>query len=174
MAFRFRIRWRLERGRKLEHMNAASSARLATDWAECELKEVAPATRHGGQSLSLRSRTFATPEMAQEAGTRAQAALLLLAARAGFGVTLAARVPGGVITAYGKQILGQGRFDNILDDQYGLTVFEDNGRTGFASMGESSATVSQSALSFFDDWRSALSADPQADARVDALVGAGV
>jgi hypothetical protein len=108
---------------------------------ECELKAVGSESAGGGQQLALKSGAFESSAEALAAGQRATAGLLLSSLRQGYGVSINARVAGGGVTANGKKWLAQDRFDTVLDDTYGLVVFQDIGRVGFVSVGEAEARI---------------------------------
>lgn len=166
MAYRFRLRWRFERGRSLKELAAPTQAELGADFPDCELKVVGEETRLGGQSLALLSGLFSSADSAREAGEKLQSALVLTSLYDGYGVALAARMPTGFITAYGKEFLNNGRFDTVLDDSYGLTVFEASGRTGFAGVGEITASIAQPTTLFLERLRASLAIAPATESRL--------
>jgi hypothetical protein len=99
---------------------------------------------------------FVTESQATGAGTAALGGLLLVAARGGFGVSMADPVPPGKLYTAGKRFLAGDRFDTIHDDLYGLSTFEDVGRVGFAKMHPTEATLSGPLGSFAESWTKAI------------------
>jgi len=106
---------------------------------ECELMAVGGESARGGPELALKSGRFESPDEALAAGQQATAGLLLSSLRQGYAVSINARVPGGIVTTYGKQLVAQDRLDTVFDDTYGLVVFQDTGRVGFVRVGEAEA-----------------------------------
>ena len=166
MAYRFRLRWRLEHGRSLEGLHQPLTVNLVPGIGDCELRPVGDESHVGGQDLALESGTFDSVEAAEAAGEKALAGLLLASVRQGFGLMIRARIPGGMITNYGKNMLAGGRFDRVYDDSYGLTVFEDTGRTGFAELSEARFLSNDPAERFVDTWSSAVTNAARWDERI--------
>lgn len=166
MTYRFRLRWRLEHGRSLDGLHQPLTVTLGSEMGECELKLIGSETYLGGQDLALKSGIFHSAAVAEAAGEKALAGLLLVSVRQGFGLMIHARVPGGGITKYGKNMLSGGQFDMVYDDSYGLTVFEDTGRTAFAKLGEMRAMIHGPATHFVDTWSSAVNDAAKWDERI--------
>ncbi len=165
MTYRFRLRWRLEHGRSLHGLDQSLTVSIVPA-GECELKSVGGQSQAGGQDLALNSGAFDSVAAAKAAGDKILAGLLLASLRQGFGLSIQTRVSRGVVTNHGKKMLAASRFDTVYDDSYGLMIFEDTGRTGFAEVGEARVLLTGPATSFVEAWSAAASAAVGWDERI--------
>lgn len=150
----------------LDGLHQPLTVNLVAGIGDCELSSVGDESHVGGQDLALKSGTFACVEAAEVAGEKALVGLLLASLRQGFGLMIRARIPGGVITNYGKNMFAGSRYDRVYDDSYGLTVFEDTGRTGFVKGGEARFLSTNPAERFVDTWSSAVTNAARWDERI--------
>lgn len=154
-SYRFRLRWRLEPGHSLKGLDQPLIVSLPES-GECELKAIGDQTQTGGQDLALKSGAFEGQDAAKVAGEKLLAGLLLASIRQGFGLSVQPRIPTGGVTKRGKAVLGGDRFDTIHDDAYGLTVFEEMGRTGFVRVPEPRLLTGNYAARFCETWSTAV------------------
>jgi hypothetical protein len=109
-----------------------------------------------GQDLALKSGPFDSEAAARVAGGKAVAALLLTSLRSGYAVSIQPRAPTGVVTDAGRKFFAERLgLDTVYDDSYGLTVFEEVGRTRFISAGGMRGIVGQPASAFIAAWSEA-------------------
>lgn len=69
-----------------------------------------------------------------------------------FGVMLTERVAGGRLFESGRRLLAGDRFDQLLDDVLGLTVYQADGRVGFIGIPPAQLLVSSPARPLLDEW----------------------
>jgi hypothetical protein len=163
--YRVRVCFELESSRTLSGLSvpvAVETAGLSGTWS---LKEVAPSSAKKGQRIDLRSPPVSDEADATAIGSRACAALMAIALRHGFGVVLAERVPGLQFFEAGRRLLAGDRFDELLDDELGTTVYEDDGRVGFLGGAPPQVLVSSPAAPFLREWSAAfLECEPAKEA----------
>lgn len=155
MPFRYRIRWRFEHGHSISGLKAPVTVSPGNASGDFELRPIEEADQFAGQGIALRSSEFATADGARAEGERALLRLLHASIENGYGVSLKPRIPPGFITEYGKKALGGDRFDVILDDEFGLCVYEEKGRTAFANVGTPQLLTSQPIDRFIESWQRA-------------------
>jgi hypothetical protein len=155
MSTHLRIRWRFDPGRTLQNFDQPLAAELPTVGV-CELKIVGDRAGDVGQDLALKSGPFDSEAAARVAGEKAIVALLLTSLRSGYAVSIQPRAPTGVVTNAGKKFFAERLgLDTVYDDSYGLTVFEEVGRTRFVSAGGMRGVVGQPASVFIAAWSAA-------------------
>ena len=120
------------------------------------LKQVVAPSQLSGQRLDLRSPCVDSKETALLLGRRAQAALMAVALRRGLGAILSERLPRGRLFDVGRRLLAGDRFDELLDDNLGLTVYEDAGRVGFVGIPPVQFQVASPAARVLSEWSDAL------------------
>jgi hypothetical protein len=121
---------------------------LPTEIGDVELvahgKEPPPISKT--TDLVLRGPLYGSAATAERHGVRAQSALLLAGAATRIGVDFGRSAQGSWahLTAYGREFFARrlGIADaQVLNDKFGLMVFEDSGRVAFLSMGPARLTV---------------------------------
>jgi hypothetical protein len=168
MQFRFRLRWRMERGRSFTGLDEPMLMSISPGIIDCQLKSVGAESAAGGQDLVLRSGVFLTRPEAEKAGRETLAALMLLSVRKGYGISLVPRTPPPLITDYGIEYFSQilGVYSPVLRDSYGLTIYRELGGTRFISGGDMMPKVSGPAEAVATQWKECLAANPVVDERV--------
>jgi hypothetical protein len=155
MSTHFRIRRRFDPGRTLQNFDQPLAAELPIVGL-CELKIVGDKAGDVGQDLALKSGPFDSEAAARVAGEKAVAALLLTSLRSGYAVSIQPLAPTGFLFNAGRQFLAERLGpDTVYDDSYGLTVFEEVGRTRFVSVGGMHGIVGQPASAFVAAWSEA-------------------
>jgi hypothetical protein len=76
--------------------------------------------------------------------------------RRGFGCMLTERLPSGQLFDAGRRALAGDRFDELLDDVLGITVYHETGRVGFVNIPPIQMLVSSPAAPLLDEWSGAL------------------
>lgn len=164
MSFRARLAFELEISHEVAGVSLPTDI-VAMDQPVWTLKQIEPRTELRGQRLDLRSQSVSDEAEAKLLGQRAIASLMVIALRKGFGITLSERLPTGTVFNAGRRLLAGDKWDALLDDLLGLTVYEDVGRVGFIGVGPIRLQAGITALAFTEAWSNVYgSATPPSEA----------
>jgi hypothetical protein len=154
--YRVRLCFEIEKTRSLTSLEAPLQVEAPGVNGSWTLKQIATSSQLKGQRLDLRSPPVPSEEIAEVLGRRALAALMIVALRRGFGCMLTERLPSGQLFGAGRRALAGDRFDELLDDVLGITVYHETGRVGFVNMPPVSLLVSSPAAPLLAEWSGAL------------------
>lgn len=148
--FRARLRFQLEINAAWDPPEPVTLGE-ETEGGPWELKRVTASSPGHGENWVLTSSPLLTHDAAQAAGESAQMSLIKVALNGGVGISIAARMPIGMIFDTALRMMA-GPGETVLRDQIGLQVYEDTGSARFASLNPVRGLLTSPVISIFGKW----------------------